>query len=94
MRSVTSGPSGARVWLEPSVSSRPHLRLLCAAGARLGRPGGPLGLGLFPASIPEAGLLRALLWPGIALIVFGRACIGGAVMTRISACHRGIAAVG
>jgi hypothetical protein len=28
------------------------------------------------------------------LILFGRAWIGGAVMTRISACHRGIAAVG
>ena len=60
----------------------------------LAGPAVPWVLWLFPASIPEAGLLRALLWPGIALILFGLAWIGGAVMTRISACHRGIAAVG
>ena len=32
---------------------------------------------LFPASIPEAGLLRALLWPGLVALMGGLAWAGG-----------------
>ena len=32
---------------------------------------------LFPASIPEAGMLRALLWPGLVLVMGGLAWLGG-----------------
>ncbi|HUR93886.1 MAG TPA: hypothetical protein VMY76_04855 [Gemmatimonadales bacterium] len=34
---------------------------------------------LFPASVPESGLWRALLWPGMVAIAFGLAWAGGAM---------------
>ena len=60
-----------------------------ALGVRLGKeaaklmaltlavPELPWVLWLFRASIPEAGLLRALLWPGLALAAGGMAWLGG-----------------
>lgn len=43
----------------------------------LAAPTVPWVLWLFPASIPEAGVLRALLWPGLGLVVAGLAWLGG-----------------
>lgn len=40
-------------------------------------PAVPWGLWLFPASIPEAGVLRALLWPGLVLLMGGLTWLGG-----------------
>ena len=40
-------------------------------------PAVPWVLWLFPASIPEAGVLRALLWPGLVLLMDGLAWLGG-----------------
>ena len=37
---------------------------------------------LFPASIPEAGLLRSLLWPGLMLLMGGLGWIGGRAVQR------------
>ena len=37
---------------------------------------------LFPASIPEAGILRALLWPGLVVLTGGLAWLGGKLGTR------------
>jgi hypothetical protein len=63
-----------------------------AAGVRAGRvaptpltlalicPAVPWVLWLFPASIPEAGLLRALLWPALVLLMGTLAWLGGRVM--------------
>jgi hypothetical protein len=60
-----------------------------ALGVRLGRvtpgagalilaaPAVPWLLWLFPGSVAEAGLLRALLWPGIAGIAGGLGWLGG-----------------
>lgn len=42
-------------------------------------PAVPWVLWLFPASVPEAGLLRALLWPALALVMGGFAWIGAKV---------------
>jgi hypothetical protein len=39
---------------------------------------------LFPASIPEAGLLRASLWPALVLLMGGLAWMGGRVAWRPS----------
>ncbi|HVL17452.1 MAG TPA: hypothetical protein VM387_05635 [Gemmatimonadales bacterium] len=39
---------------------------------------------LFPASIPEAGLLRASLWPALVLLMGGLAWMGGRVARRPS----------
>jgi hypothetical protein len=43
----------------------------------LALPAVPWILWLFPASIPEAGLLRALLWPALLLIMWALAWLGG-----------------
>jgi hypothetical protein len=37
---------------------------------------------LFPASIPEAGLLRALLWPALVLLMGGLGWLGGRAVLR------------
>ena len=37
----------------------------------------PWTLWLFPASVLEAGLLRALLWPGLVAVAWGIAWLGG-----------------
>jgi len=39
---------------------------------------------LFPASIPEAGLLRASLWPALVLLMGGLTYMGGRVVWRPS----------
>ena len=39
---------------------------------------------LFPASIPEAGLLRASLWPALVLLMGGLTYMGGRVVRRPS----------
>jgi hypothetical protein len=40
-------------------------------------PAFPWVMWLFPASIPEAGILRALLWPALVLVMFALAWLGG-----------------
>jgi hypothetical protein len=40
-------------------------------------PAVPWVLWLFPASIPEAGFLRALLWPALVLVMWMLAWLGG-----------------
>ena len=40
-------------------------------------PAAPWLLWLFPASIPEAGVLRALLWPALVGLMGGLAWVGG-----------------
>jgi hypothetical protein len=50
-----------------------------AAALILAAPAVPWLLWLFPASLAEAGLLRALLWPGIAGIAGGLGWLGGRV---------------
>ncbi len=50
-------------------------------------PAVPWVLWLFPASIPEAGLLRALLWPGVGVAMGGLAWLGGYVVARARARH-------
>jgi hypothetical protein len=40
-------------------------------------PAVPWVLWLFPASIPKAGVLRALLWPGIVALMGGLGWLGG-----------------
>jgi hypothetical protein len=37
---------------------------------------------LFPASVPESGLLRASLWPGLVALMGGLAWLGGLVVRR------------
>jgi len=39
---------------------------------------------LFPASIPEAGLLRASLWPASVAVMFLLAWLGGTLATRFA----------
>ena len=41
-------------------------------------------LWLFPASIPESGLLRALWWPGLALVAYLLAWLGGVIGVRFT----------
>ena len=55
----------------------------------LAAPALPWVLWLFPASIPEAGLLRALLWPGLGIAAGGLAWLGGIAVTRASARRAG-----
>ena len=43
----------------------------------LAAPALPWVLWLFPASIAEAGVLRALLWPGLATLAGGLGWLGG-----------------
>ncbi|HKU61831.1 MAG TPA: hypothetical protein VJQ44_11485 [Gemmatimonadales bacterium] len=45
-------------------------------------PAGLFVTWLFPASIPEAGLLRALLWPGLVALMGGLAWVGGRAAKR------------
>lgn len=67
-----------------------------SAGVRAGATPGPLALALvaaaapwvlwlFPASIPEAGLGRALLWPATVVLMALLAWLGGTVMRRRTA---------
>ena len=42
-------------------------------------PAVPWVLWLFPASIPEAGVLRALLWPALVVLMGGLGWLGGKV---------------
>jgi len=44
-------------------------------------PALPWVLWLFPASVPEAGLLRALLWPGLLLLMAALGWLGGRPVT-------------
>ena len=53
----------------------------------LAAPAVPWVLWLFPASIPEAGLLRALLWPGVGVATGGLAWLGGYAVARARARH-------
>jgi hypothetical protein len=48
----------------------------------LAAPAVPWVLWLFPASIPEAGVLRALLWPGLGIATGGLAWLGGNAVAR------------
>jgi hypothetical protein len=61
------------------------VRLARAAPGRLAMalaaPAIPWVLWLFPSSIAEAGL-RALLWPGLAVVVGGTAWLGGNLAAR------------
>ncbi len=50
--------------------------------ASLTLPAVPWILWLFPASIPESGLLRALWWPGLALVAYLLAWLGGFIAVR------------
>ena len=47
------------------------------AALLLALPAVPWVTWLFPASIPESGLLRALLWPGLVALIGGLAWAGG-----------------
>lgn len=40
---------------------------------------------LFPASIPEAGVWRALLWPGLVVLMAGLGWLGGRAVTLAGA---------
>ena len=48
-------------------------------------PAVPWMLWLFPASILEAGVLRALLWPGLVMLMGGLGWLGGKVAAVASA---------
>ena len=48
-------------------------------------PALPWLLWLFPASIPEAGLFRAMLWPASVAILFSLAWLGGWIVAGIAA---------
>jgi hypothetical protein len=48
----------------------------------LAAPAVPWVLWLFPASVSEAGLLRALLWPGLAAATGGLAWLGASATAR------------
>jgi hypothetical protein len=50
------------------------------AALLLALPAVPWVAWLFPASIPESGLLRALLWPGLVVLMGGLAWMGGRVV--------------
>jgi hypothetical protein len=45
-------------------------------------PAVPWILWLFPASIPESGILRALWWPGLAVVAYLLAWLGGIIAER------------
>jgi len=45
-------------------------------------PAVPWVLWLFPASIPESGLVRALWWPGLVLVAYLLAWLGGIIAER------------
>jgi hypothetical protein len=47
----------------------------------LAAPGVPWVLWLFPASIPEAGLGRALLWPALVVLIAVLGWLGGKAVT-------------
>jgi hypothetical protein len=50
--------------------------------AALTAPAVPWVLWLFPASIPEAGLARALLWPGLVVVAGCLSWLGGKAVGR------------
>ena len=52
--------------------------------ATLALPSVPWLLWLFPASIPEAGVVRALLWPALALVVWVLAWLGGRLARAVT----------
>jgi hypothetical protein len=56
-----------------------------AAALILAAPAVPWLLWLFPASVAEAGLPRALLWPGIAGIAGGLGWLGGRMAAALGA---------
>ena len=49
-------------------------------GIALSIPAVPPVLWLFPASLIEAGFLRAALWPGLMVVVFGLGWLGGKIV--------------
>jgi hypothetical protein len=49
----------------------------------LSAPAAPWVLWLFPASIPEAGLARALLWPGLLVLGGILGWLGGCAIVRV-----------
>jgi hypothetical protein len=51
----------------------------------LAAPAVPWVLWLFPASAAESGVMRALLWPGLALLGAGLGWIGGTVALAVRA---------
>jgi hypothetical protein len=51
-------------------------------------PGFPWVMWLFPASIPEAGIPRALLWPGLMLVMGLLAWLGGRIAGAASRSSR------
>jgi hypothetical protein len=51
--------------------------------AALSAPAAPWVLWLFPASIPEAGLARALLWPALAALGGVLGWLGGIATVRV-----------
>jgi hypothetical protein len=51
----------------------------------LSAPAVPWVLWLFPASIPEAGLVRALLWPALAVLMSGLGWLGGKAVAPAAA---------
>ena len=64
---------GAAGALGVSVGGIPPAHMATALTA----PAVPWVLWLFPASVPEAGLLRAMLWPGLVVIMWGLVWLGG-----------------
>ena len=58
------------------------------AASALAAPAVPWVLWLWPASIPEAGLLRASLWPALLVAVFGLAYLGAAAARHTRAGQR------
>lgn len=64
---VAAGALG--VWAGGAAPA--HLALVLVA------PAVPWVLWLFPASVPEAGLLRALLWPALVAVMGGAGWLGG-----------------
>jgi hypothetical protein len=51
----------------------------------LSAPAAPWVLWLFPASIPEAGLVRALLWPALVTLGGVLGWLGGSAILRVGA---------
>ena len=50
-------------------------------GIALSIPAMPWVLWLFPATLSEVGFLRAALWPGLVVVVFGLGWLGGKMAT-------------
>lgn len=56
-----------------------------SAAVVLTAPAAPWLLWLFRASIPEAGLARALLWPGLVVVAGCLGWLGGKAVSRAAA---------